>query len=204
MTGGEAYAYITRIIVFLNRRYAISFFITPRDFDVLWGWWEKQIPFPVIRDALVRVVERWNKKDRRVYSFANFNYQVKKEFARFADLKLGRHVREIGSARENDSPDSGELARFLDRCPDELRPLKPDLEGIKQAIDSGCLTRRTVRDFYARLVSHFEQDDELILQTRRFLKRISGRLDHREMEKQFKINFLLNRLGVPFLEDFEN
>ncbi len=55
---GEDFDYIIRIIQFLDLHHGIRFFISSKDFDILYRWWEKRIPAAVIRESLDRVVER--------------------------------------------------------------------------------------------------------------------------------------------------
>lgn len=204
MTRREDYRYLTRIILFVNRRYGMDFFISPRDFDVLMRWREKNIPLPVIREAVRQVVERWKKQGKTIRSFANFNYQVKKEFSRMSDLQLGRRVREVKGAGSGIPGAESELHKYLDRCPQELMDLKPGLERIGERMKNRRLTPEDVDRFYRQLLRRFEEDPDLILQTRKFLTRLAPSFDRKEMERQFKINYLLNRFAIPFLEEFEH
>ena len=72
--------FVIEIIQYLQNKYDIIFFITPRDFDVLYNWWEKRIPLRIIKESIINVVDRWKEKGKGINSFANFSYEVKKNF----------------------------------------------------------------------------------------------------------------------------
>jgi len=57
------YDYIIRVIQFLDERYGIRFFISTRDFDVLYHWWEKRIPIEIVEQSLAAVVDRFRKRE---------------------------------------------------------------------------------------------------------------------------------------------
>jgi hypothetical protein len=83
------YDYIIRIIQYLDYHFGIYFIITTRDFDILFRWWEKQIPLEVITDSIRNVVLRWQVKKKSINGFSNFSYEVKKNFRLFMELNVG-------------------------------------------------------------------------------------------------------------------
>ena len=72
MAANDDYDYIIKVIQYLDRQFAIRFFISSKDFDVLYRWWEKRIPFAVVSEALRRVVERRSAEKKTGHFFLGF------------------------------------------------------------------------------------------------------------------------------------
>ena len=93
--GNEGYDFIIKVIQYLENSFKIHFFITPKDFDVLYRWFEKRIPLRVIEESIAAVVDRWTQKNKKISSFSNFYYQVKKDFETFLQLQVGAESKNI-------------------------------------------------------------------------------------------------------------
>ncbi len=104
---GADYDYIIRLIQYLDRRHGIRFFITSRDFDVLYRWWEKRIPEGLVRECLDRVVERGRRSSRPLSRFAQFSNEVRRGYDSFLALR-------VGSARAEPVDEHAATQAFLD------------------------------------------------------------------------------------------
>lgn len=192
----DGYDFVTRAVLFLENAYGVHFFITPKDFDVLYRWYEKRIPFPIVRESIANVVERWKEKNKSVYSFSNFSYEVKKNFTTFLQLNVGATVDVT-----RDKPDSGEYGEiqdFFDHFPPVLDTLKQEFEEIfkrvknKEEID--------LAPVYRKLVELFKDDEELKIKAAVFSRSLSPELQKPEIENRYRLNYLLNKYRIP---DFE-
>jgi hypothetical protein len=187
--------FIVQVIQYLQNKYGIIFFITSKDFDVLYHWWEKRIPLRIVKESITAVVERWKEKKREIRGFSNFRYEVKKKFNAFLQLS-------IGSARddENSPPPTGktqadEIENFFNHYPRELIELRQDFE----AIDSKRKNNEQVdlTGVFAKLSEIFKEDQELAVKTNIFLKNLSPVLRKPEIEQRYRLNYLINKFNIP-------
>lgn len=192
----DGYDFVTRTVLFLENTYGIRFFITPKDFDVLYRWYEKRIPFPIVRESIGNVVERWKEKNKTVYSFSNFSYEVKKNFKTFLQLNVGASVDVV-----RDKPETGEFAEaehFFEHFPPGLVTLKQDFEEIfRQVKNKEAIEPAPV---YRKLVELFNDDEELNIKAAVFLRGLAPELRKPEIENRYRLNYLLNKYRIP---DFE-
>ncbi|MCP4148817.1 MAG: hypothetical protein GY757_13810 [bacterium] len=190
--------FVIKVIQFLENSHGISFFITTKDFDVLYNWWEKRIPLPVLKESIGNVVERWNKKNKKINSFLNFSYEVKKNFAASMQLIVGTEVEVLEETRDGGSDELGEVEEFMSSFPGELEELRGEFESIlaklkkKEEID--------LEKFQTILVAHFEGDRELEMKVKIFKNSLAPALRTPEIESRYRYNFLLNKYNIP---DFE-
>ncbi len=192
----DGYGFVTRAILFLENTYGIHFFITPKDFDVLYRWYEKRIPFPIVRESIGNVVERWKEKNKTIYSFSNFSYEVKKNFNTFLQLNVGASV---DVTRDKPGTDEyAEAQRFFDRFPPALVTLKHDLEEIFRRVKNK--EEIELAPVYRKLVELFDDDEELNIKAVVFTRGLSPELRTPEIENRYRLNYLLNKFHVP---DFE-
>jgi hypothetical protein len=195
----DGYHFVITVIQFLENTFNIHFFITPKDFDVLYRWYEKRIPIPVIKNAISAVVERWAEKNKKITGFSNFYYQVKKDFETFLQLQVGAenqnneeeflpyHVNEY-EVWEN----------FFKDFPPTLSILKEDLELLFQHMKNK--EKVEPMEFYEKLVALFKDDETLNLKVAIFNRNLAPELRRPEIENRYRLNFLLNKYKIP---DFE-
>lgn len=187
------YDYIIRIIQYLDYHFRIHFLITTRDFDILFRWWEKQIPMKVIEESICNVVKRWKNKGKRINGFSNFSYEVNKNFRLFMEL----NVADSGRTEKNEL---FEIEKFMMEFPPELNPMKSDFKKIlrkmseKKSFDLNPLNEK--------MLLLFESDPDLDLKTRFFMKNLARDLRKPEIEKTYRINYLYHRYGIPDFETF--
>lgn len=192
----NGYDFVTRTILFLENTYGVHFFITPKDFDVLYRWHEKRIPFPIVRESIANVVERWKEKNKTIYSFSNFSYEVKKNFNTFLKLNVGASVDVTRDKPETDEYE--EAQHFFDSFPPDLASLKQDFENIfRQAKNKEEIEPAPV---YRKLVELFKDDEELKIKVTVFSRSLAPELQKPEIENRYRLNYLLNKYRVP---DFE-
>jgi len=187
----DDYDYIIRIIQYLDRQFAIRFFISSKDFDVLYRWWEKRIPFAVVSEALRRVVERRLPRNKPVASFAVFSRDVRLDYQSFLNLNVGRERRET-----RDEPD--ETKAFLTNFPAALDFLKADFTRLgAEYMQNGTADAGPV---YEKLLLHFQDDAELNAKCAWFLKNLAPDLRRPEIEKKYRLNYLLHKFSIPGFE----
>jgi hypothetical protein len=192
MQHGDDHDYIIRVIQFLESQFAIRFFISSKDFDVLYRWWEKRIPFSVVRRSLSRVVERRLAKNKPITSFAAFSHDVRQEYNSFLSLSVGR-ARPEGEPGEHD-----EIKAFLRRFPEGLEFLKRDFEQLAaerlagHAVDAAPL--------HEKLLGHFQNDAELNARCSGFMKNLAPALRRPEIERKYRLNYLLHRFSIPVFD----
>ncbi len=183
------YDFIIKIIQFLESKFGISFFITTMDFDTLYKWWEKGIPFKIIEESISNVINRWNLKKRKIYSFSNFSYEVRKNYKGFLELNVS-----VGK-REEEKEEYDKIEKFFNNYPQELKELKKEFEDIhkkfknKENID--------IDNIKEKLLSLFKENNELNLKTQIFLRSLAPELRKPEIEKRYRINYLLNKFKIP-------
>jgi hypothetical protein len=194
MSSGSAasdYDYIIRIIQYLDQRHGIHFFINSRDFDVLYRWWEKRIPEPLIREALDRVVERCRRLKKPLGRFSVFSSEVRRDYRSFLSL-------DIGSQRSEPGDEHAEIRNFLAQFPPPLEFMKEDFAGLfakvmrGEAHDPGPLQEK--------LLAHFREDNELNAKTAWFLKNIAPAMRKPDIERKYRLNYLAGRFAIPPLE----
>jgi hypothetical protein len=171
----DDYDYIIRIIQFLDRQFAIRFFVSSKDFDVLYRWWEKRIPFTVVSAALSRVVERRLLRNKPVASFSVFSRDVRLDYQSFLSLNIGRERTEKQGERN-------EIETFLNNFPEALDFLKADFA----LLDAERLKNNTVDagPVHEKLLRHF-------------LKNLALDLRRPEIEKKYRLNYLLHKFSIP-------
>ncbi len=189
--------YVIKIIQYLQNRHGIIFFISSNDFNTLYHWWEKRIPFGIIKESISQVIERWKVKKKGITGFSNFRYEVKKNFSAF--LQLG-----VGSERDDKDTDTHtslvrrkheEIEAFFENYPVRLLPLREDFELLYDKIK-----KRECADLtgvYEKLTALFKADEELGVQTAVFLKNLSPALRKPEIEQRYRLNYLLNKFNIP-------
>lgn len=197
--------YIIKLIQFLQLKYGIVFFITPKDFDMLYKWSEKRIPLPIIKDSIATVVKRREEKNSKVTGFSCFAYEVKKNFDAFLQLragsdpidgKQGSKEKEQGEtvSQENEK-ENDPVERFFNEYPVELNPLRDDFEQVYRVMDGEGENRWVI--LQEKLLALFKDDSELNIKTEIFLKNIASVLRKPEIEARYRLNYILNKFHIP-------
>jgi hypothetical protein len=185
------YDYVIRVIQYLDQRHGVHFFISSRDFDILYRWWEKRIPEPLIREALDRVVERRRLQQKPLAGFSAFSNEVRRDFRSFLSLDIG------GQRGEPEDEHAG-IKSFLAQFPPALEFMKEEFAGFfdrlirGEAPDAGPLQEK--------LLAHFQDDGELNAKTAWFLKNISPSMRRPEIERKYRLNYLAGRFAIPALD----
>ena len=183
------YDFIIKIIQFLESKFGISFFITTMDFDVLYLWWEKRIPFKIIEESISNVINRWNLRKRKIYSFSNFSYEVRKNYKGFLELNVSVE------RNEDKKEEYDKIEKFFNNYPEELIRLKKEFEDIHEKFkNKGNIDIDNIKE---KLLNLFKHNKELDLRTEIFLKNLSPELRKPEIEKRYRINYLLNKFKIP-------
>ncbi|MCP5048002.1 MAG: hypothetical protein GY940_12570 [bacterium] len=197
------YDYIVTIIQYLELNHGIAFFITPRDFDCLYNWWEKRIPDRVIRESITAVVKRWQKKNKAISGFSNFKYEVRKNFTAFLQLSLGSESTGTEPGENSDGGEDGdqrfvEIDAFFNRFPEPLQPLRKEFEELYSCLKNN--DRVETAGLHGKLTEMFARDTELNLKTAIFLKNLAPQLRKPGIEERYRLNWLINKFHIP---DFE-
>jgi hypothetical protein len=190
------------VIQYLDHTFNIRFFITTRDFDVLYRWWEKRIPMHLIKESITNVVERWARKNKKITGFSNFYYEVKKNFQVFLQMNVGGEDREAGpeeaSGTEGAGGEFAEIETFFENYPDALTSLKKEFETIFQKIKN----KEDVEPgpVHQKLVELFKDNEELNMKVAVFTRSLATELRKPAIENRYRLNYLLNKYRIP---DFE-
>ena len=188
MTANDDYDYIIKVIQYLDRQFAIHFFITSKDFDVLYRWWEKRIPFAVVSESLRQVVERRLLKKKPIISFSVFSHEVRLNYQSFLSLNVGRERNEL-------QDEHAEISIFLKQFPEALDFLKNDFARLgAERMQNGAADAGPV---YEKLLRHFQNDIELNAKSAWFLKNLAPDLRRPEIEKKYRLNYLLHKFAIP-------
>jgi len=190
--------FVIKVIQYLENTFGIIFFITSKDFDVLYRWYEKRIPIHIVKESISNVVERWTQKNKKIYSFSNFYYEVKKNLKAFLQLSVGREAE--GEVPEPEIPANfyAEIENFFKNYPDDLVTLKGEFEGIFQQVKNK--ENVELEPVYGRLVDLFKEDEVLNLKVVVFSRSLAPELRKPEIENRYRLNYLLNKYNIP---DFE-
>lgn len=190
-TAGADYDYIIRVIQYLDLRHGIHFFINSRDFDILYHWWEKRIPEPLLRAALDRVVERRRRQGKPLESFSAFSNEVRRDYRSFLSLDIGRE-------RSEPAEEFADIKKFLAQFPPQLDFVKEDFARLLAQVMRG-----ETPDFsplQEKLLAHFLADGELNAKTAWFLKNIAPSMCRPEIERKYRLNYLAGRFAIPCLD----
>jgi hypothetical protein len=185
------YDYIIRVIQYLDQRHGVHFFISSKDFDILYRWWEKRIPEPVIREALDRVVERHRLQQKPLAHFSVFSNEVRRDFRSFLSLDVGRQ-------RSEPADEHAEIKIFLAQFP-------PPLEFMKE--EFACYFAKVMRGEAAdaaplqeKLLERFRDEGELNAKTAWFLKNIAPSMRKPEIERKYRLNYLAGKFAIPSMD----
>lgn len=185
------YDYIIRIIQYLDQRHGVHFFIGSRDFDILYRWWEKRIPEPVIRAALDRVVERHRLQRKPLTRFSVFSSEVRRDFRSFLSLDIGR--------QRSEPPDEhAEIKRFLAQFPPPLEFMQEEFAGYFAGVMRG--EAPDAAPLQEKLLARFRDDGELNAKAAWFLKNISPSMRKPEIERKYRLNYLSGKFAIPPLD----
>lgn len=193
--------YIIRVIQHLDFQHRLSFFITPKDFDALWNWSEKRIPMRIIKESFSAVIQRWNAKNKPVTSFTNFKYEVRKNFKAFMELSVGAD-NVVSKPEEQGLDDSQEednrfveVECFMKTLPETLEPLREIVQTIYDDLKQA--RELNLKPLHDQLVAMFADNEELNVKTTIFLTNLDPKVRKPELEKRYRLNYLLNKFHVP-------
>lgn len=205
----QGYDYIIRAIQFLDKSFGISFFISSKDFDVLYRWYEKRIPRAILEESITNVVERRRKKNMRVKSFSNFYYEVKKNFEAFLQMNVGAPADENDASRtaaettaggDKTNTEYAEIETFFSDYPEALAPMKTAFEEIFKKLKAGEPPALTA--LHETLTELFNDDETLAMKTAIFTRSLAPELRRPEIENRYRLNYLLNKYKIPDFELF--
>ncbi len=187
--------YIFSIIDYLFLRHGIGFFITSKDFDILYNWWEKKIPEKLIRKSIDTVVKRRKARGKPVDSFMNFSYEVRKNLSTEFDLNINS-----ASFRVQSDPEE-KTGNFFKNLHQEISFLEKD---FRKVIKSDHLKRtKLLSEIYDRLIEKYEHDDEMTIKTEIFMNNLPEAMKKPEIVRKFRINFINKRFNIPDFDDYE-
>lgn len=192
--GKSDYDYIIRVIQYLEYKHGIALFITTRDFDVLYRWWEKRIPLEIIKESISIVARRRAEKKKKIASISSFYFEVKKNFKAFLELQVGDGDRQEKINRYED------IENFLKDFPEKLLELKSEFETIFLQLKAG--NNYDLAPVYEKLLDLFVNDEELNLKVEIFINQLAPRLRNPEIKKKYRLNYLLNKFNIPDFDLF--
>lgn len=193
---GADFDYIVGLIQFLDRRGGLRFFISTRDFDILYHWWEKGVPAALVQETMERVLERRRAKGRSVDSFHNFSADVRKAYRSFLERSVGsRETAPVTPA----APAAAESAPpELELFPEHLQALRLEFQEMWRL----CAAGRSVQEepWWDKLLQACRDDEELNAKCDFFLRQLAPELRRPEIVARYRRNFLRHRYAIPELE----
>jgi hypothetical protein len=194
----DGYDFVIKVIQYLEYTFGIRFFITPKDFDVVYRWYEKRIPIHIVKESIATAVERRIQENKKISSFSNFYYQVKKNFETFLQLSLGAESETPQADSNVEENPYEEIENFFKNYPEDLIPLKQDFETLfRQIKNRADIDPAPV---YKKLADLFAGDEELSLKVAVFSRSLAPGLRKPEIKDRYRINYLINKYHIP---DFE-
>ncbi len=187
----EAHDYVLGLIEAASQNFGLRFFITSRDFDRLFRWWEKGIPEKLVLEAIGRVAARKRKKNESLKSFFSCDNEVKKLFAALREAGVGQ----VSSPQPQAGMLRDEIGEFFKRPSPELSPF---MEKFRLLADAAPDCRSALsRELQEEILRAYENDLELQVQTEMFLRQLAPELQRPDLIRCFKIRFLHKKLGLP-------
>ncbi len=184
--------YIFEVIDYLLNNHNINFFITSKDFDVLYGWWEKRVPQVLIKKSIDKVCKRRESRGKQIDSFMNFSYEVRKNLSYKLDLNIN-----TAWVDKTSCPDD-KHERFFENFPEGIKELEDEFRMLKDATEENIAGM--LKNIYDRLISKYKDDDEMNIKTEIFMGNLPSPMRKPEIVLKFKINYLNRRFNIP---DFE-
>ena len=158
---------------------------------MLYHWWEKRIPVDIVERSLAAVVDRFRKRGKPVRQMESFAYEVRKNYRGFLTMETS------GARRSDESEPLAPFRRFLDDFPEEIGHLKPDFKKWLQQL--AAEKPFDPEPLHEKLLTLFQGDEELNAKARFFIRNLAPELRKPEMERTYRLNYLLNRFRVPFV-----
>lgn len=188
----DDHEYIFRIIDYLFENHGMNFFITSKDFDILYNWWEKKIPEDLIRKSIDKIHKKRESKGKKIDSFMNFSYEVKKNLAHKFDLNINQeNVTIINDPKELSK-------RFYENFPEGLKEFEKKFRILKDVSEEkrGML----LEDIYDMLIKKYHNDEEMNIKTEIFMSNLPAAMRKPEIVRKFQVNYLNRRFNIPDLE----
>ena len=184
--------YIFEVIDYLLNKHNINFFISSKDFDVLYGWWEKRLPQDLIKKSIDKVCKRRESRGKQIDSFMNFSYEVRKNLSYKLDLNINTAWVDKTSGPDN------KHKRFFENFPEGIKEMEDEFRMLKDASEEN--SAGMLKKIYDRLISKYKDDDEMNIKTEIFMGNLPAPMRKPEIVLKFKINYLNRRFNIP---DFE-
>ncbi|MEN8223240.1 MAG: hypothetical protein ABFR36_08265 [Acidobacteriota bacterium] len=192
---GSDHDYIFSLIDYLFFRHGINFFITSKDFDTLYNWWEKNIPEELIRKSIDNVVKRRIARGKPVDSFMNFTYEVRKNLMTKFDLNINSV-----SGQVNIDPEE-KLSRFFENLSPDIKFLEKDFRRAGES--SPKKKKELLSKIYDRLINKYEHDEEMIIKTEIFMSNLPEAMKKPDIVRKFRVNFINKRFNIPDFEEID-
>ena len=191
----EGQDFIIKIIQYLEYKYGITFFVTTRDFDALYSWWEKRIPLLLVKESITNVVSRFKEKNKNIRGFSTFRYEVRKNFKAFLQLSVGSEREEENTAAPAEKSPFADIDRFLRDFPPELVVLKGEFEDLYARVKNNETPDPT--PVLEKLPELFKEDHELNVKTTLFLRNLAPELRKPDIEQRYRRNYIVNKFNIP-------
>lgn len=203
--------YVIQVVQYLQNTCGIIFFITPVDYHTICEWWEKRIPLHIVKDSITNVLVRWNAKNQPLKRFSSFNYEVRKNFKGFMDIKVGSDIdidvtdtgvqstngnKEFAEHRET-RKNWDEIDRFFSSFPTVLKPIYERFAFFCQAVKNNCCCNHDLETLHDNILELCQDDELLNMRTEIFLKNLAPELRQPGILKRYRLNYLLSKYQVP-------
>lgn len=185
--------YIVSVLEMMQREFNLYFMVTPRDFDILYRWFEKRIPLTLIRDCVADVTERRQKQGRAIEGVGTLAHTVRTAFSHHQEKSVGAHSEKI-TAHEPGL----KRAEFFSEPPSEIKEI---VLLFQEGLQKSPPRREAVLAFHQAVLEKFAGDEELERRSTVFFNHLAPALRSDELLSRYRLNLLISRLGLP---DFES
>jgi len=187
----NAHGYVIAVIQLLQREFNLYSVITPKEFDVLYRWWEKGIPLNIIQESVANVMMRRQKAGKELTGIQNFVHTVRKIFSSHQEKTIGKDGR-----TENEL--SGEKVRndFLNNPPADIADL---VEKCFSGAE-GTPGKEQIELFFQAMTDRFAEDEELRRRTVLFAQHLAPALRTETLLSRYRLNLLISRYNIPDMD----
>lgn len=184
--------YIIRIVQKASDLLNLNIFITPKDYDIIYRWWEKEIPVSLVIESMKIVDERWKKKAKQISSYSSFNYEVKKNHKSSIELKTGTHA---SSPEEMKPVSTDPIETFFSSFPADLEFCRPQFEFVR--IDIQEQRKPDIEALNQALMDKFCSDENFTLVCENFLQGLAPELRTEKIRNRYLLNSIYSRYRIP-------
>ncbi|MCK5005343.1 MAG: hypothetical protein KAS21_09655, partial [Candidatus Aminicenantes bacterium] len=142
--------------------------------------------------SIDKVCKRRESRGKQIDSFMNFSYEVRKNLSYKLDLNINTDW-----VDKTSGPDD-KHKKFFENFPESIKEMEDEFRMLKDASEEN--RAGMLKSIYDKLISKYEDDDEMNIKTEIFMGNLPAPMKKPEIVLKFRINYLNRRFNIP---DFE-